>query len=631
MSAKSKPSRSAVLVLGMHRSGTSALAGTLSILGCDLPATPMKANENNPKGYFESSKFHALHDRLLESAGSSWDDWLPVNPGWFESARAEEYRDRIAAALRDEFGASRLFVMKDPRICRILPFWLDVLKREDCAPLIVHTHRHPLEVARSLERRDGIGLDLGMLLWMRHILDAERDSRGTRRCFTSYERLMDNWSDVAQGVQDRLDIKLPRMTRNVAGEIEEFLSPDLKHFSDTPAKVLRSPMISEWVRDLYRIVESWAESGENEDDLETLDRIREEFDTAAPAFHRLVEVGQQTSRTLQEKIGEIARLSETASELQAKLGEADTTVNELRQQLSDARAEAQTQEAKTAELQQEIERRGALADDLTAKLDRAAAERNAERELAQRLEAELERSREELAALQHEFAQTRSHLEQRTHEAEETAKQLAEAQADVAERTSQIETLRAEIGRQERDLAARNETARQHASDMANISTLLSERESSLNASRAEIAELKGSVKSLTDQLDEERLSHAAAVARESEQVRELEQSVESQVRELTQIAQILLDTETKLEQAQAKSSHESEKARKLQAERDALRDASKRAEKETAELQDKLKTMTEKSKRAEARVADLENSHSWRITAPLRSLSRALTGRGRR
>ncbi len=671
MSAKSeKSSRKAVLVLGMHRSGTSALAGTLSILGCDLPATPMKADPNNPKGYFESSKFHVLHDQLLHSAGSSWDDWLPVNQGWFESARAEEYRDRIATALREEFGDSRLFVMKDPRICRLLPLWFDVLDHEGCAPLVVHTHRHPLEVARSLERRDGIGLDLGMLLWIRHILDAERDSRGRPRYFTSYERVMTSWAEMAEGLQEALDVKLPRMTRKVAGEVEEFLAPDLKHFSDSPDKVLRSPMISEWIRDIYRIVESWAESGENEDDLPTLDRIREEFDTAAPAFHRLVEVGQQTSRALKDKIAELSRLSDEKSDLQAQLSDSGSTVKELRQQLSDAQSEttrhqqdiarlneeksgleselsdsgntveelrqklaealteSETRAAKLVELQQDFEQRNTLVDTLTRKLDSAVAEHTAESDRSNRLEAELEQAKAELAALKHELAQTRSHLEQRTHEAEQTAQQLAEAKSEVADKTRQIETLRAEIGRQQHELASRDEMARQHASDMANISTLLSERESSLNASQQEIARLEGSLKSVTDQLNEERLSHAAAVARDAEQVRELEHSVESQVRELTQIAQLLLDTETKLEQAQAKSSQDSEQMRKLQAELEEVRTTSKVAEKETADLKDKLKKMTDKSKKAEARVADLESSRSWRITAPLRSISRVLTGR---
>lgn len=689
MSAKSaKSPRQAVLVLGMHRSGTSALAGTLSILGCDLPASQMKADEHNSKGYFESSQLYLLHDRLLASAGSSWDDWLSVNPGWFESARAEEYRERAAATLQEEFGKSRLFVLKDPRICRLLPFWLDILPNEGCTPLVVHTHRHPLEVARSLERRDGIGIDLGMLLWMRHILDAERDSRGTTRVFTSYQRLMNNWAETAQGIQDSLGVKLPRMARTVATEIDAFLAPDLKHFTDTPDKVLRSPLISEWIRNLYRILEDWAESGEKEEDHETIDQIRSEFDAAAPAFHRLVELGQQTSRSLREATSELADIGAKNSSLQARLAESENAGKTLEQKLSDARTESNERQSEIARLKEEnsglqgqseergksvealkrqlsdaqaenerrkedleaklaeadgklaesdkareelrqhvaeleakIEKRaakisrleeaseeqGALVDTLTRKLDEADAERTASSELAHRFESQLEETQSELSALKDELAVTKSHLEQRTHEADETARDLATAQSQVTEKARKIEVMSTEIRRYEHDLAAQNDTVRQHAADLANISTLLAEREANLETSHAEITELKESLKTLTEQLSEERLAHAAASARGAEQVRELEHSVELQVRELTQIAQILLDTETRLEKAQDKSTKESEEFRQTK-----------------AVLDEKLKEVTEKAEKAEKRVKALETSTSWKITAPIRKIRRA-------
>lgn len=588
MSVKpAKSPRKAVLVLGMHRSGTSALAGTLSILGCDLPESQLKADDNNSKGYFESSRFYALHTQLLQSAGSSWDDWLPINPGWFESARAEEYRDRIVAAMREEYGKSRLFVVKDPRICRLLPFWFDVLEYEECTPLIVHTHRHPLEVARSLERRDGIGIDLGILLWLRHVLDAEHGSRGRPRFFTSYHRLMNNWGEMAQGFNDTLGLPLPRMSRNAAIEVDEFLAPELKHFTDSPDKVLRSPMISDWVRDLYRILESWAEDGENEKDLPTLDRIRSEFDAAAPAFHRLVEIGQQTS------------------ELQSKLDASDATVNELQEEITKQHHAVGTLTRKLDQV--ETEKLG----ELTRKLDEIETERAAEREFSRQLETELEQAKSELATLNDELSRTKSHLEQRSHEADETSRDLADAKAEIAEKVGKIETLRAEIGRQEHELASHEEAARQHAADLANMSTFLSEREGNLEASREEIAQLKQNVKSLTDKLDEEQRAHAAAVARDAEQLRELEHNVESQVRELTQVTQILLDTEAKLERAQIKSSQENEEMRKRQ-----------------AELEGKLNWLREKSKRAEDSVAAMKASTSWRITGPLRHLRRALTFR---
>jgi len=126
---QSRSSRSAVIVLGMHRSGTSALARVLNLLGCDLPKNLMAANPTNEAGHWEPQLIAALNDRILESGGSSWDDWLRFNPRWLDSPKAEEFCEEAVELTRSEFGGSRLFVLKDPRICRLLPFWQRVLQR----------------------------------------------------------------------------------------------------------------------------------------------------------------------------------------------------------------------------------------------------------------------------------------------------------------------------------------------------------------------------------------------------------------------------------------------------------------------------------------------------------------------
>src|SRR5690606_30890898 len=108
--------------LGMHRSGTSAVTRIFSLLGCDLPANLMGANKTNEAGHWESVPICQLNDRLLESAGSCWHDWQAFNPGWLRSPKAQTFREEALSVLEQEFGNSRLFVLKDPRICRLVPF-----------------------------------------------------------------------------------------------------------------------------------------------------------------------------------------------------------------------------------------------------------------------------------------------------------------------------------------------------------------------------------------------------------------------------------------------------------------------------------------------------------------------------
>ena len=124
----------AVLVAGMHRSGTSLVTRILSILGCDLPQTLVGPGLGNELGHWESEAIRGLNEEILASAGSAWDDWEPFNPGWSSSAVADEFRERAQAALQSEFGDSGLFVLKDPRVCRLLMFWIEAVEIFGASP-----------------------------------------------------------------------------------------------------------------------------------------------------------------------------------------------------------------------------------------------------------------------------------------------------------------------------------------------------------------------------------------------------------------------------------------------------------------------------------------------------------------
>jgi hypothetical protein len=154
----------AIFVLGMHRSGTSALTRVISLLGADLPGNVMPANFANEAGYFESNDLMVVHDELLESAGSDWHDWRAFNPDWYTSPDAPSFKERALGVLRHDYSQSRLFVIKDPRACRFFPFWRDVLKEFGAAPAGAIPVRNPLEVMASLRQRDGFPLAKAALM-----------------------------------------------------------------------------------------------------------------------------------------------------------------------------------------------------------------------------------------------------------------------------------------------------------------------------------------------------------------------------------------------------------------------------------------------------------------------------------
>ncbi|HXU29046.1 MAG TPA: sulfotransferase [Thermoanaerobaculia bacterium] len=242
-----------IFVLGMHRSGTSALARTLALLGChagdasDFPA----ADDANPRGYWERRDVWRLDEDLLQALGAAWDEVGHLNPDLLLSAlpvadlEAFERRAReIVASLDASAGAAgpgRPWVVKDPRLCLTFPLWRRVLE----APVCVIIERSPLSVARSLAARDGFPLALGLALWERHLRSALAASAGLPRLHVRYEDLIDRPRETS----GRLLLELQALGAEgladpAEGTLEAFLDPALERHPREPeveADLLNSP------------------------------------------------------------------------------------------------------------------------------------------------------------------------------------------------------------------------------------------------------------------------------------------------------------------------------------------------------------------------------------------------------
>ena len=118
----------AILVLGMHRSGTSSVAGSLMRLGGDAPLHLMPAQPDNERGFWESSVISALNDEILAAGGSDWQDWRSFDLNRIDRGVATTLRARARSVLLAEFGEARLPIIKDPRMCRLMPFWSSVFQ-----------------------------------------------------------------------------------------------------------------------------------------------------------------------------------------------------------------------------------------------------------------------------------------------------------------------------------------------------------------------------------------------------------------------------------------------------------------------------------------------------------------------
>ena len=222
--------RTAILVTGMHRSGTSALARTLSLLGAALPDDLIPSNEGNPHGHWEPRDMVDLNDRMLADAGSDLYGVRDIASAWFDSAAALAFGDEAARLIGGFFSGESLVVLKDPRTALLAPVWNRALALGGFRVVHVLPLRHPADVAASLRRRhlkdfpyDAWLKPRGEAVWLRYVLAAVRGSRGHERVFVRYGDLLADWRREVGRVGAELGIRWPGLGTAREAEIDAFL------------------------------------------------------------------------------------------------------------------------------------------------------------------------------------------------------------------------------------------------------------------------------------------------------------------------------------------------------------------------------------------------------------------------
>jgi hypothetical protein len=229
-----------VAILGMHRSGTSAVAGFLAKAGffAGDEADLLEAAEDNPRGFFERTDVNALNDGVLTELGGAWDD----PPGRdVVRAQAAAWRPRVDELLADlTAGAGdRPLLLKDPRISLLLPAWLSAL--DDNGFVILLVDRAPMDVALSMRKRDGRPLYVALALWQIYFAELLDGLAGRRLLVVRYEDFVEDPARTTPRLLDQLAEMLPGVRQwggrpgpnggqgGQAGGAEAFVSRDMRH------------------------------------------------------------------------------------------------------------------------------------------------------------------------------------------------------------------------------------------------------------------------------------------------------------------------------------------------------------------------------------------------------------------
>jgi hypothetical protein len=296
------PSNKSIVILGMHRSGTSAFAGALAHLGVATGGRLLSAQaEINSKGYWEHKDVVRINDELLFALHSSWHDTRTLSAGWWRQDSVASYRTQLAAVLKRDFSSASLWLVKDPRMCRLLPLWLDLFAELGTQPHIVLALRHPVEVARSLAKRDGMATERASLLWLTHTLAAELGSRGLPRTFMSYDGLLADWRREMRRLASELEVELALGQPESDARTTAFLEPSLRHHRVRSVDVPDGPLAKLATR-CYQLLASAPAPEILGSELANIQREADEaIETFAP-WEEQIQAAAATRRNLESKL-----------------------------------------------------------------------------------------------------------------------------------------------------------------------------------------------------------------------------------------------------------------------------------------------------------------------------------------
>jgi hypothetical protein len=223
-----------VIVLGMHRSGTSVLGGLLTQLGLKTGGPLIPPAKDNEKGFFERIDVVLQNDVFLTDQKM----YYGLNTYRYDPERGLRLAQN---AMKDgeEFSEGRRaldflnspnsipYMLKDPRLCITLRTWLPLLKG---VPAVIFAFRHPMDVALSLNKREKFLINLGLRLWYVYNRKAIEQSNDLCRVVVSHAKLMVNAEEEMNRVHDELrgcGLQVPR--RASRDQIKAFVDPDLQH------------------------------------------------------------------------------------------------------------------------------------------------------------------------------------------------------------------------------------------------------------------------------------------------------------------------------------------------------------------------------------------------------------------
>ncbi|WP_342243563.1 sulfotransferase family protein [Pseudomonas sp. OTU5201] len=304
-----------LVVLGMHRSGTSLLSAGLEVFGVDFGDNLIPPREDNPRGYWEDARLVALNDEILAACGfASGDVGLDLER-MMTPHLLDEFVLRAMGLLEELSVGKCLIGIKDPRMPRLMRLWQTAFDRLELQVDFVVAVRHPLSVAKSLARRDKLSQGKSFLLWYEHSCRAMQWSRKRGAILVDYDRFLSSPASELARLGRRLSLPMDTVARDRF--IAEVLDVGLRHSMHDRGDLVRAKAGFDALLDVFRVMAGLA--ADRFDHSPEWDGLELEFTRSQPLLAFAGQLDQELWRSSTHFNAERQRFHDTETALREEV------------------------------------------------------------------------------------------------------------------------------------------------------------------------------------------------------------------------------------------------------------------------------------------------------------------------
>jgi hypothetical protein len=219
----------ALLILGMHRSGTSAVTRAVNLLGAEIGKNILLPGQGNAEGFWEHYDAARLDHDLLQAFGHAWFDIRRLPADWQKQTASREALKGIKTIIQQELSGHPLVAIKDPRMCLTAPLWIEGFEAAGFEVQCLLMVRDPREVVDSLQAREQWPRAPIFLLWAHYMMEAVLATRTLKRSLITYDQLLEDWRGTLGRVARELELSWPRDEAAASPDIDAFLHARHRH------------------------------------------------------------------------------------------------------------------------------------------------------------------------------------------------------------------------------------------------------------------------------------------------------------------------------------------------------------------------------------------------------------------